>query len=405
MNKPIHGFLVVCLLVAAGIGILSGIAVIGFAQASDTTQMPGIDKLPVIQELPDPFLMNNGKRIAGKRDWRMRRDELKAMLLYYEYGHLPPKPDFLSAKEQASKRLEGTGATEKTLLLSTGPGGKISYRLILTIPAGKGPFPVIVKGDLCWGRVAPEIAADASRRGYLIAEFDRTEIAPDSADRTKGVHPLYPQQDWSTLGAWAWGFHRTVDYLWTLSYVDRKRIAITGHSRGGKAALLAGALDERIALTAPNASGCGGAGCYRVQGEKSEDIAAITNRFPYWFHPRFKDFVGQVDRLPFDQHSLKALVAPRALLNTESLDDLWANPLGTLVSLDAARKVYEYLGAVGKTGIHFRKGKHAQNEEDWKALLDFADLQFFKKSVGTKFDERPFAETPAAFSWSVPKSR
>jgi acetyl esterase/lipase len=173
--------------------------------------------------------------------------------------------------------------------------------------------------------------------------------------------------------------------------VDRQHIAVTGHSRGGKAALLAGALDERIALTAPNASGCGGAGCYRVLGEKSEDIAAITNRFSYWFHPRLKEFVSHVDQLPFDQHSLKALVAPRAQLSTEGLDDLWANPYGTQVSFVAARKVYEFLGAAGKIGIHFREGKHAHTAEDWQALLDFADLQFFGKNTETRFDKLPFA--------------
>src|SRR5205823_14582644 len=123
--------------------------------------------------------------------------------------------------------------------------------------------------------------------------------------------------------------HRVVDYLSTLDVIDKKHIAATGHSRGGKAALLAGATDERIALTAPNNSGCGGAGCYRFQADKSEDITAILKNFPFWFEPRFHEFIGRIDRLPIDQHTVKALVAPRALLSTEALDDLWANPKGT----------------------------------------------------------------------------
>jgi hypothetical protein len=260
-----------------------------------------------------------------------------------------------------------------------------------------------VKGDLCWGRIAPAIVDAAVRRGYLVAEFDRTEIAPDNADPSKGVRPLYPQSDWSVVAAWAWGFHRTVDFLLTQPFVDKKRIAITGHSRGGKAALLAGALDERIALTAPNGSGCGGAGCFRVLGPKSEDIGAILNRFAYWFHPRFKDFVGHVDQIPFDQHSVRALVAPRALLSTEALGDLWANPSGTQASYLAGREVFKFLGASDRTGIHFREGKHEHNAEDWQALLDFADKQFFKKNVATKFDRLAFPDAPKAFHWTAPK--
>jgi hypothetical protein len=405
VRKPVGVSLPGIISMAFAFGVFLAWVGIIYAQLPATVSLPGLDKLPVIQELPDPFLMNSGKRVSSKKDWSQRRKEIQAMFLDYQYGHLAPAPANLKAKEVSTKKLESGSATEKQLLLTMGPEEKVSLHLILTLPAGKGPFPVIVKGDLCWGRVAPEMIADAVRRGYLVAEFDRTEIAPDNADRTKGIHPLYPQYDWSTLGAWAWGYHRAVDYLAQLKAVDQKHMAITGHSRGGKATLLAGALDERIALVAPNGSGCGGAGCYRVQGDKSEDIAAIINRFAYWFHPRFKDFIGHVNQLPFDQHSLKALVAPRALLSTESLDDLWANPMGTQVSFDAARQVYEYLGAADKIGIHFRKGPHAHNEEDWKALLDFADLQFFGKKVETRFDERPFASAPAAFSWSAPKIR
>jgi hypothetical protein len=365
-------------------------------------ELPGLDKLPAIKDLPDPFLMNSGKRVATKADWAKRREEIKAAILYYEYGHPAPAPKKVAAKELSSKRIESLNATEKELLLSTGPGNKVEFHLVLTIPAGKGPFPAIVKGDLSWGRVRETLIAAAVTRGYIVAEFNRTEVAPDSKDQSKGARPLYPDYDWSVLGAWAWGFHRTVDYLVTLDCVDRKHIAVTGHSRGGKAALLAGALDERIALTAPNGSGCGGAGCYRILGEKSEDIAAITKNFPFWFHPRFREFIGHVDQMPFDQHFVKALVAPRALLSTDALGDLWANPLGTQVTYAATKPVYDFLGASGKIGIHYRQGKHEQNAEDWAALLDFADQQFFNKPVETKFDQLPFPDAPKAFSWSAP---
>ncbi len=371
------------------------------AQDTSEKRLPGLDKLPVIKELPDPFLMNDGHRVQNRRDWEARRSEIKEMLLYYEYGHPAPSAE-VAAQELASRKVEGSDATERQLLVTIGTGKKVQYHLVLTVPSGTGRFPVIIKGDLCWGRLAPSMILAALSRGYVIAEFDRTEIAPDSADRSIGVHALYPEYDWATIAAWAWGFHRTVEYLLGQRFIDPKRIAVTGHSRGGKAALLAGALDERIALTAPNGSGAGGAGCYRILGEKSEDLEAITHRFPFWFHPRLQEFVGHVDQLPFDQHFLRALVAPRALLSTEALGDLWANPMGTQVSYLAARQVYEFLDAANRTGIHFREGKHEQNLADWTALLDFADLQFFRKKVSTKVDRLPFPDAPNGFSWSAP---
>ncbi len=164
-------------------------------------------------------------------------------------------------------------------------------------------------------------------------------------------------------------------------------------------------MDERIALTVPNNSGCGGAGCYRLQAPKSEDIAAITKNFPYWFHPRFRDFIGRVDRLPFDQHSVKALVAPRALLTTEALGDLWANPQGTQQSHRAAREVFEFLGAADKMGLVYREGKHEQNHEDWLVLLDFADKVFFDKPATRDFVRGAFPDAPRGYAWSAPAPR
>src|SRR5205814_10700406 len=146
----------------------------------------------------------------------------------------------------------------------------------------------------------------------------------------------------------------------------------------------------RLALSALNDSGCGGAGCCRFQGEKSEDIAAILKNFRFWFQPHFADFIGNTDRLPFDQQSVKALVAPRALLSTEALGDLWANPEGTQRTHLAAKQVYEFLGATDKTAIYFREGKHEHNADDWNVLLDFADKTFFNKAVDRKFDNLAF---------------
>ena len=330
---------------------------------------PTVDKLPVVAELPDPFLRPDGSRVTTKDEWNTQRKELLARILHYEYGSLPPVPKNVAATERSSKKIDDTGATERELLLTMGPADAVQTQLFLTIPVGKGPFPVVITGDLGWGRVKPQIIAEVAKRGYILAEFSREQIATDNAEK-KGLYAAYSDYEGGRLAAWAWGYHRVVDYLLTLENVDKKHIAVTGHSRGGKTALLAGATDERITLTAPNNSGCGGAGCYRLQADKSEDIGAITKSFPFWFATNFKEFIGKVDRLPFDQHTVKALVAPRALLSTEALADFWANPKGTQQSHAGAKEVYRFLGADDRIGIAFRPGKHEQNLDDWKVLLE-----------------------------------
>ena len=379
-------------------GLLFG-AMSGEAAPPDV--YPIADALPVVTELPDPFLLPDGRRVQTKRAWEAHRKTLLALALHYEYGPLPPAAANVKGKELSSRALESGGAIEKEILVTMGPDHAVQTPLFLTIPAGTGPFPVILCGDLTWGRVQPEIVADIVARGYALAEFDRTRIAPDSAERG-GVYAAYPEYTGGRMAAWAWGYSRVADYLLSLPFVDRRHVAITGHSRGGKATLLAGVIDTRFTLVAPNASGCGGAGGFRAQADKSEDIGAILKNFPYWFAPDFGQFIGHTDRLPFDQHTLKALVAPRALLTTEGPDDLWANPAGTQQTYEAAKEVYAFLGVPERIGIHYRPGGHAHNAQDWNALLDFADQQFFHKTPSRRFDQTPFANLPPAFSWRNP---
>jgi hypothetical protein len=393
------------LVMAANAVVLAG-ATAGAAPPT-AVDLPPVDQLPAIAEMPNPFVMRDNTPVKTREDWAKRREELRAMILYYEFGQMPPSPGNVTGAEQSSTVLEALNATERHIVLTIGCGNdkKLEYNLYLTVPRGKeGPLPVIVKGDLCWGRVAEPIRAEVARRGYILAEFDRTQIAPDRKGRDAGVFPFYPDYDSSVEAAWAWGFHRTIDYLLTLKNVDAKRIIATGHSRGGKAALLAGALDERIALTCPNGSGAGGAGSYRVLGPKCEDLDAIVKQFPFWFNQRFQGFVGKVDRLPFDHHELRALVAPRAQLSTEALGDIWANPSGTQACYLGAKEVYKFLGAGQKIGISFRQGKHEHNAEDFAALLDFADQQLSGKTVARKFEQLAFPDAPRGFSWTAPET-
>ncbi len=170
--------------------------------------------------------------------------------------------------------------------------------------------------------------------------------------------------------------------------IDAKRIAAVGHSRNGKASLVAAAFDERIALVIPLQAGCGGTAPSR--GKIGETVKQINDRFPHWFADEFKKFNEQVDRLPFDQHCLIALVAPRAVLLPNATLDTWANPQGQFEMLQAAEPVYRLLGAGGldaktmpevgklidsKLGYYIREGKHSMTTEDWKVFLDYADKQ------------------------------
>ena len=363
----------------------------------------------LIQELPDLFTFANGGKVDSKDAWRLRRKELLEQIQSLEYGHIPPKPSSTKVNVlhcgDTPERF-GLRAKFHSYRISSGDDPRLHFRLELIIPQNaEAKLPVMLCGDDCWLYAsASEVVSAVVGRGYIFARFSRVEIAPDDYKglRDNSIYLSYPDANFGALAAWAWGYHRCVDALETLDFVDASRIAITGHSRGGKTVLLAGATDERIALTAPNDSGCGGAGCFRWKGEKSETIADILRGIPYWFTPRFKDFIGNEAALPFDQHALKALIAPRLLLTTEAKGDLWANPEGTYLTHLAAKEAYKFLKAEERIGIWYREGVHYHGIEDWLALLDFADLHFKGVKTSTRFDINPYPDLPKAFSWSAP---
>ena len=186
--------------------------------------------------------------------------------------------------------------------------------------------------------------------------------------------------------------------------LDMTKIVVTGHSRGGKTALCAGIYDERIAITAPNSSGAGGTASWRFfePGQRRQTIRVHTTAHRYWWVPRLFQFADREARLPFDAHTAKALIAPRALINTHALQDYWANPYGTQLTYQAAQTVFEWLGVGEHQGIHWRPGGHAQGPEDWDALLDFADWHFFGKRSDRRFDGLAYPQVQPPVSWSAP---
>ncbi len=360
---------------------------------------------PMTTELPDLFRFENGRRVQTAEDWRARRHELARTIVEIEYGGMPPNPSGLQIERVHSYNVERfIGAAYSKYRLINKDDRSFHFRLDLLVPPGKGPFPVVLTGDGCYRFITDELTVDILKRGFILAQFHRTDIVPDiyRAERASGLYLVYPEATFGALAAWAWGYHRCVDALVSMDKVKADAIAVVGHSRGGKTALLAGATDERIALTAPNGSGSGGAGCYRWQGPESETVADSQRMIPYWYGPKLWDYVAKESSMPFDQHFLKALIAPRALLSTEGLDDLWSNPSGTWQTYLAAREAYRFLGVEKRIGIWYRQGGHDHGPADWKAFLDFMDWQLCGRAPECRFDEHHYPGMQTAFSWKAP---
>jgi len=312
---------------------------------------------------------DDGTDVTGPADWATRRAVLLERIQSIEYGHVPPAPDdvqFHCIIGHDPRHL--SPAQHRQYQIST---SGLMFTFDLFLPNPSDPAPVIVCGDACWHPIDETILRLALSRGVAVASFNRCEVSPDNAalNRTTGLHRTIPG-DYGAVAAWAWAYQRVVDVLVKLDdVIDASRIILTGHSRGGKAALLAGATDTRVALVNPNGSGCCGAGSFRVRGEKSERLGDIL-RFTHWFSPALSAYAGREDELPFDQDALVAAVAPRAVLLTEASDDHWANPTGTTATFTSARDVYRLLGVADKIAIHFRPGRHDHALPDWTALLD-----------------------------------
>jgi pimeloyl-ACP methyl ester carboxylesterase len=235
---------------------------------------------------------------------------------------------------------------------------------------------------------------EALARGYGMAVFNNADLDPDNFDDFKnGIHALLdknPRQgdSWGTLAAWAWGASRCLDYLVTDKDVAGDKVAVVGHSRGGKTALWAGAEDQRFAMVVSNESGAGGAALARRRF--GETVSRLNSAFPHWFCSNYKKYSDNEDALPVDMHMLLALTAPRALYVDCADEDLWGDPRGSYLSLYNAVPVFNLLGKnstipeampplnkqiiSGKVAFHIRYGVHNMLLKDWNWFMDFADV-------------------------------
>ena len=388
--------------------------------------------------LPELLLSANGKKITNSKDWKtIRRPEIIQLFTKEMYGFAPkkhPKMKFMLL-ESSDNALQGIAKRKQIRVLFNGKSDGPFMDILIYLPKQtNGPVPLITGLNFQGNHaviadesiplsqnwipkkgvgVVNNHATEASRgvysfawpiekmlkRGYGVATMYAGDIDPDFDDGFKnGIHALYPhlqkrQDNFSTIAAWAWGLSRAMDYFETDKAINAKQVVLTGFSRMGKAALWAGALDERFAIVISNESGKGGAALMKRQF--GENVKKLNTIYPHWFNHRFKQYSDNEQNLPFDQHMLLALIAPRPLYIGSAADDDNADPKGEFLSLKAAEPVYQLYGIkginsttqppinqpqYGTTGYHIRDGGHSMTEFDWNQYLDFSDKNLNRKN-------------------------
>jgi dienelactone hydrolase len=336
---------------------------------------PDFERMPSIPFLPNPLVLDEGgKNIPVKtaEQWKQKRKQMEADLRHYVLGSFPPAPTHI-AHRILSERKEGE-ITLRMVELSFGPENKAKLTLELMIPPGNGPFPVFLTQ---WNH--REWAQIAVRRGYMTCVYAAADAKDDSEAYAKIWWPKY---DFALLGRRVYATSRAIDYLYTLPIVDKAKIGLTGHSRNGKLSLMAAAFDDRIAAVNTSSSGTGGEVPWRyaTHAYDIEDLALLTCAQPAWFHPRLRYFLGREDKLPVDQHSFMALVAPRGLMLSTAVNEYASNPWGIEQAYHSVKPVYSFLGKENNLSIRSRAGKHSVSAKDLEDYIDFFDYVFGRSS-------------------------
>ncbi len=380
-------------------------------QAQNTGQ-PNYDESKVpAYTLPDVLKTASNQQVRNRTTWeQIRRPEIINLFEENVYGQMPRAVDHLtySIKRKNASAMAGKATLKEVLIEIVHNQKLLKINLVLFVPnKPKGPVPVFLlinnrdkentdptrayKSDF-W---PAEMVIDS---GYAVAAFQVSDLAPDdTVSYVNGVLQLYPEQitapnGMRAIGAWAWGASRILDYFEKDSAIDAKKVAIVGHSRGGKASLWAAAEDQRFALCFSNCSGNTGAALSRRRF--GETVSRINAVFPHWFAKNYKKFNNNEDALPVDQHMLLAAIAPRPLYVTSASNDLWADPTGTYLSLKNARSVYALYDndlnlpanppainqpiMTSSLGYHNRKGDHNLTAYDWSNFIKFANVHLKK---------------------------
>jgi hypothetical protein len=321
-----------------------------------------------------------------------RREEIRTLLKREFYGF---EPGFTLKDESVILRTEqdsfgGKGTTYEIEMRISSPFAYTAFPVTLTLPKGIEKPPVF----LCYTftpAIADGLGEEILDHGYAVASLYYEGIAPDKEDQFSNGAAAFcrrnPYDSWGKIAVWAWAGSRVMDYIETSGMCDETRVAVVGHSRLGKTALLAGALDERFSLVISNDSGAGGIALLRGKtGEKVENLAGRGSRF--WFCGNMMKYVGKEETLSFDAHFLAGLVAPRHLYVASATQDAWADPASEFLSCVAAQEAYESYGLQGlvcpdrypgvgeafhegRIGYHLRPGTHYMGRDDWKQFFAY----------------------------------
>lgn len=361
--------------------------------------------------LPEVLKTSNNKTINNKKTWeKIRRPEVLTLFEDNIYGQVPKSFEDIrfSVLSEDKNSMNGKAHLKEVLIEVFNKNKSVRINLVLFTPnnvARPAPAFLLINNrgnentdpsrkviSEFW---PAEVVIDA---GYAIAAFHVSDLAPDNKDEfMNGVLQLYPEQLKSdngmrAIGAWGWGASRVMDYFESDPQIDKKKVALVGHSRGGKASLWAAAQDQRFAMCITNCSGSTGAALARRQfGER---VRRINTSFPHWFNTKYKKYNDHEELLPVDQHMLISLIAPRPVYATNASEDLWADPKGTFLSLKNAEDVYGLYGLKSKLpevppvlntpliksplAYHNREGKHDMTVYDWKQFIRFADYHLRK---------------------------
>jgi cephalosporin-C deacetylase-like acetyl esterase len=337
---------------------------------------PDFKNLPASASLPDPLVRyEDGERvrITNKNEWEQQRDRIGQQLQHWVYGSTPPAPGNVRAIELEINPMEDGEGTVRDIRLEFGPDHEATMTVRLLIPNSTGKRPVFMTqwNHRSWARRAVE-------RGYIGVIY----AGADSRDDTDAYQDIYPDYDFQVLARRAWGASRVVDYLHTLPIVNRDQIGITGFSRNGKQALLAGAFDDRISATVPAGSGTGGALPARFDRGNffSGDMAYHTRVRRSWFHPRWRFFIGRENRLPVDANSLVSMVAPQACMIDVAVNDLNGNAWSEMRVYESALPVYELYDAEDALAVRYRQTGHEMPSEDVDGIIDFFDYTFGREN-------------------------
>jgi len=344
---------------------------------------------------PDPFPAR----------WEERRRELLELFRTHVYGRVSAAEARVTWEIDRTDKeaMDGRATLKQVTFKVTAPRGELTFPMVLFVPnERKAPAPAFLL--ILHHKPAEKMDATRTQRseswpaeeivaaGFAAAVFHAGAIsANDRSALGGGIHALLddaerPADAWGTIAAWSWGASRVLDYLAQDPDIDGRRVAVLGHSRGGKAALWAGAQDERFWIVISNDSGCTGAALSRRR--KGETVRQINASFPHWFCANYKTFDDREDRLPVDQHMLIACVAPRAVYVASASEDAWADPEGEYESLRLASEVWKRFGWQGhlpermpepdtalhqsRIGCHVRAGKHGLKLADWNRYFEFA---------------------------------